>query len=220
MWAVAQVAALHSPADVSVTVLGGRDPSPDWDWVKWLPHARNDDADPRPVRLATDEDNRAAEVSRLLAEVEARSALQADERVGLKVRIVVLDGARELRMAPGMISLLKQGPSVGIFFLCLYETVRELPEECRTVAEWNQGQLNLEIDEQRHVDAIRPDLVEGLWLDRLARALAPIRDVSTEDLSSTLPARQPAARRAAPRRARRPQGAGRSGRVAGVRRRR
>ena len=66
--------------------------------------------------------------------------------------------------------------------------MRELPEECRAVASFENGQLNLETNEQRHVDAVRPDLVSELWLERLARALAPIRDVSTEDLASTLPA--------------------------------
>ncbi len=86
-----------------------------------------------------------------------------------------------------MVSLLKDGPTVGIYFVCLDRTVRELPEECRTVASFTDGQLNLETTQQRHVDAIRPDLVSGLWLERLARALAPIRDVSTEDLASTLP---------------------------------
>ena len=58
MWAVAQVATLHSPSDTIVAVLLGSDPSRDWDWVKWLPHARTDEGHPRPVRLATDEDNR------------------------------------------------------------------------------------------------------------------------------------------------------------------
>ena len=60
MWAVAQVAALHSPSDTMLSVLLGSDPSPQWDWVKWLPHARTDEGHPRPVRLATDETAAAA----------------------------------------------------------------------------------------------------------------------------------------------------------------
>ncbi len=188
MWAVAQVAAMHSPSDATLTVLTGDEASPDWDWVKWLPHARNGEDHPRPVRLATDEEAQGLEISQLLAELEARSALKEQERAGLPCRIVVLDGARRIRMAPGVISLLKQGPSCGIFFLCLDQTMRELPEECSTVAVWEGDQLNLEVSTERTVDAIRPDLVDGLWLDRIARALAPIKDVSTEDLSSTLPA--------------------------------
>ncbi len=188
MWAVAQVAALHSPSDTSLTVLTGHEASPDWDWVKWLPHARNGEDHPRAVRLATDEETQGLEISQLLAELEARRELKEQERGGLPCRIVVLDGARQIRMAPGMISLLKHGPSCGIFFLCLDQTLRELPEECRTVAVWEGNQLNLEVTGERTVDAIRPDLVEDLWLDRIARALAPIRDVSTEDLSAALPA--------------------------------
>ncbi len=120
--------------------------------------------------------------------MEARRELGDKDIGGLTRWIVVLDGAREIRMTPGMVSLLKEGPRLGIFFVCLDRTVRELPEECRTVASVEGDQLNLETTQQRHIDAVRPDIVSDLWLDRLARALAPIRDVSTEDLSSALPA--------------------------------
>ncbi len=188
MWTVAQVAALHSPSDAIVGVLLGSNPSRDWDWVKWLPHARNDDGHPRPVRIATDEDNRSAMISELMGELEARRELDEKQVAGATRWVVVLDGAREIRMSPGMVSLLKDGPRVGLYFICLDRTVRELPEECRAVASFENGQLNLETNEQRHVDAVRPDVVSELWLERLARALAPIRDVSTEDLASTLPA--------------------------------
>ena len=187
MWAMAQVATLHSPSDAIVAVLLGSEPSRDWDWVKWLPHARTDEGHPRPVRLASDEDARSAMISELMGELEARRELDEKQVARAPKWIVVLDGAREIRMSPGMVSLLKDGPTVGLYFVCLDRTVRELPEECRTVASFTNGQLNLETTQQRHVDAIRPDLVSGLWLERLARALAPIRDVSTEDLASTLP---------------------------------
>ena len=187
MWAVAQVATLHSPSDTMVSVLLGSDPSRDWDWVKWLPHARTDEGHPRPVRLASDPDNRSTLISELMGELEARKEIDEKQVAGLPRWVVVLDGAREIRMSPGMVSLLKEGPRLGIYFVCLDRTVRELPEECRTVASFANGQLNLETTEQRHIDAVRPDEVSDLWLERLARALAPIRDVSTEDLSSALP---------------------------------
>ena len=187
MWAVAQVAALHSPSDANLAVLLGASPSRDWDWVKWLPHARTEEGQPRPVRLATEEDSRSALVSQLMGELEARRELEDKQVARMPRWVVVLDGAREIRMSPGMVSLLKDGPALGIYFVCLDRTVRELPEECRTVVSYADGQLNLETTEQRHVDAVRPDLVSALWLERLARALAPIRDVSTEDLASALP---------------------------------
>ena len=39
-WAVAQLAVLQSPRDTQVYVLTDQDGAPDWDWLRWLPHAR------------------------------------------------------------------------------------------------------------------------------------------------------------------------------------
>ena len=187
-WLVAQTATLHSPADASVWVFTDPGGADQWDWTKWLPHARNDDDHPRPVKLALDEQNAAGMISELSGELEARKQVDEKAREGLSRILVVLDGARELRMATGMISLLKDGPAVHMYFICLDRTPRQLPEECRAVIEHRDEMLNLETTEEHHLDAIRPDVVGEEWLDRLARALAPIRDVSTEDLSSSLPA--------------------------------
>ncbi len=187
-WLLAQTAALHSPADASVWVFTDPDGADQWDWTKWLPHARNDDDHPRPVKLALDEQNAAGMISELSGELEARKQVDEKARDGLPRIMVVLDGARELRMSTGMISLLKDGPALHMYFVCLDRTPRQLPEECRAVIEHRDGMLNLETTEEHHLDAIRPDVVGQEWLDRLARALAPIRDVSTEDLSSSLPA--------------------------------
>ena len=186
-WLVAQTATLHSPADTSVWVFTGPEGAADWDWVKWLPHTRNSDDHPRPVKLVFDEQNRAAMISELSGELEMRKQVDEKGLAGLPRLLIVLDGARELRMATGMISLLKEGPGFHMYFVCMDRTSRELPEECRVVVEHQAAMLNLETNEERHIDAIRPDVVDQLWLDRLARALAPIRDVSTEDLSSNLP---------------------------------
>lgn len=38
------LAALHSPEDLIVAVAAGRDTLPQWEWVKWLPHAQAADA--------------------------------------------------------------------------------------------------------------------------------------------------------------------------------
>lgn len=187
-WLIAQAAALHSPTDASVWVFTDASGADAWDWVKWLPHTRNGDDHPRPIKLAHDEQNSAGMISELNSELEARRQVDERAREGLSHLLVVLDGARELRMATGMISLLKDGPGLHMYFICLDRTPRQLPEECRAVVEHHDRLLNLETTEELHIDAVRPDIVDQVWLDRLARALAPIRDVSTEDLSSSLPA--------------------------------
>lgn len=187
-WLVAQVAALHSPTDASVWIFTDRENADAWEWAKWLPHARTSEDHPRAARLAIDEDDRSSMISELTALVDRRKELDTDEREALPSVVVVLDGARQLRMAPGMTSLLKSGAFVHVYFICLDRTARELPEECRAVIELHGDQLDLETTAQKHIDGVRRDVVEARWLERLGRALAPIRDVSTEDLSSSLPA--------------------------------
>jgi S-DNA-T family DNA segregation ATPase FtsK/SpoIIIE len=187
-WLVAQVAALHSPTDASLWIFTDRMNAESWEWVKWLPHARTGEDHRRAARLAIDEDDRSGMIAELTALVDRRKELDTDEREALPSVVVVLDGARELRMAPGMTSLLKSGAFVHVYFICLDRTARELPEECRAVIELHGDLLDLETTAQKHVDGVRRDVVEPRWLERLGRALAPIRDVSTEDLSSSLPA--------------------------------
>jgi S-DNA-T family DNA segregation ATPase FtsK/SpoIIIE len=185
-WLVAQVATLHSPADTSVWVLTDPDGEDAWDWVKWLPHARGDEGS-RAVRIGADDDGRSQLVGELSSIVSSRRELDEKAVAAVQRVVVVLDGARELRLLPGMISVLKDGPGLGVHVLCLDRTVHELPEECRSVISFADDLISLETTAERHVDGVRPDLVERSWLERLARALSPIRDVSTEDPSAALP---------------------------------
>ncbi|GII90932.1 FtsK/SpoIIIE domain-containing protein [Sinosporangium siamense] len=102
--------------------------------------------------------------------------------------LVVLDGAQMLRALPGMPQVLRQGPRAGVYTLALDEDRRLLPEECETVAECgHDGKVRLR---GGGLDVLGPILADGVsqgWCDRLARALAPIRDVSRDDAASALP---------------------------------
>ncbi len=185
-WLVAQVAALHSPADASLWVLTDAAGEDSWDWAKWLPHARGGEG-ARAVRIGADDDGRSALVGELSSMVSLRRELDEKEIAGVQRAVVVLDGARQLRLLPGMISVLKYGPSLGVHVICLDQTVHELPEECRSVISVADDLISVETTSERHIDGVRPDLVDSTWLERLARALSPIRDVSTEDPSAALP---------------------------------
>ena len=207
MWAVAQVAAMHSPSDTMSPCCSAAEPSRDWDWVKWLPHARNDEGHPRPVRLATDEDTRASVIAELLGELRGAPGAQ-----GEGARRAAAPGRRPRRRprdpdGPGMVSLLKEGPRL--------RHLLPLPRPDRARAA--RGVPHRRVVRGRASSTsrppssatstrVRPDLVEPLWLDRLARALAPIQ--RRLDRGPLLrPARgEPAARRARPGRARRRAG--------------
>ncbi len=185
-WLLAQVATLHSPADAEVFIFTDAKGETDWDWAKWLPHVRGP-LGGRAVRVAADEQALPAQISELTAILSSRRGLNEDDIAALSQVVVILDGARELRMATGMTSALRDGPALGVHFICLDSTVHELPEECRSVLEVGDGVASIQTTEEHHIDAVRSDVVDTAWLARLGRALAPIRDVSTEDLTGTLP---------------------------------
>jgi len=187
-WVVAQIAALHSPADLRIVVLTGGDSAEPWAWVRWLPHVRTDGADVL-ATVGTDDESTARRVAELVAALDARREAAANGgATRFEPVLVVLDGARALRLLPGMVSLLRDGPAYGLTFLCLDADVRLLPEECRVVVSSSHAGLRVESTGRRVVEVVRPDLVSADWCERVARALSPVHDVSTVGPVSSVPA--------------------------------
>ena len=189
-WAVAQLAVLQSPRDTVVYVLTDAEGATAWEWVRWLPHARPHLGQSTVVTLGVDTETcarRVAELSQMLS--DRRSALA--ERRGTVLSdpdvVVVLDGARRLRSLPGVVTLLKDGPQVGIRSICLDSDERLLPEEATAVVVQTATGVTLRQQRVTVVDDVLPDLVEGPWLQRVARALAPVRDISGAGEDSALP---------------------------------
>ncbi len=102
--------------------------------------------------------------------------------------LVVLDGAQVLRGLPSMPQVLRQGPRSGVYTLAIDDDQRLLPEECQTVAACGaDGLVRLRGGGLDVIGPLLADLVSVTWCDRLARALASIRDVSRDDPGGNLP---------------------------------
>ncbi|TQS27443.1 FtsK/SpoIIIE domain-containing protein [Microbispora sp. KK1-11] len=102
--------------------------------------------------------------------------------------LVVLDGAQVLRGLPGMPQVLRQGPRAGVYTIAIDDDERLLPEECATVVSCGrEGGVRLHGGGLDPITGIRADRVSPSWAERLARALAPLRDVSRDDPSAALP---------------------------------
>jgi len=98
-----------------------------------------------------------------------------------------LDGARRLRSLPGMVQVLREGPSVGVYSVCVDSDERLLPEECQAVVVQEATGVRVQQTRAAVVENVRPDTVSAPWCDRVARALAPMRDVSGDAEDSALP---------------------------------
>ncbi|MFL6131059.1 MAG: FtsK/SpoIIIE domain-containing protein [Mycobacteriales bacterium] len=193
-WLVAQAAVLHSPRDLSIIVLTDAGGRADWEWTRWLPHARPDGR--QAVALTgTSAAITARRVSELAALVQQRQAQLEAARSPLDLSrtaatLVVLDGARRLRALPGMPVVLQDGPAVGVYAICLDAEERLLPEECRVVASCNPTdpvRMTVRRSFGDRVTDVLADQVSVPWCERAARALTAVRDVSREEDDSALP---------------------------------
>ena len=189
---VAQACAFHAPDDLVVTVLTGPEQQAAWSWARWLPHVRPDEAghvarigstDSSLDRLAVD-----------LADLVDRRLNSHDApdhgAIGHPAHLVVLDGAYRLGSIPALTRVLRLGPSVGVYSICVDETERLLPEECQAAALFSGAEptrLALRTSQSAPVADVLADLVDTGWAEHMARALAPIRLNRRNQIQSTLP---------------------------------
>ncbi len=186
-WLLGQAAVLHSPRDLRLVVLTGVDPQAEqrWGWLRWVPHARSPEGGPV-AQVGNDQDSvgrRLAELSALVSERTAQRGTATGGRwhpPGPDV-VVVLEGARRLRLLPAVVTLLRDGPQVGVYVLCLDAEERALPEECQAVVSCAGATLTLRASLAEPVGGITADAVEPAWARWVARALAPIRDAGTDE---------------------------------------
>ncbi|MGH3721044.1 MAG: FtsK/SpoIIIE domain-containing protein [Pseudonocardiaceae bacterium] len=190
-WVLAQAAVLHSPGDLQIYLLTDAEGRSSWEWVRWLPHARPAESSQARALVGTDADTVARRVAELAAIVTARcKALRESSAVRFADPdvMVILDGARRLRLLPGVVQILKEGPSVGVYAVCLDADERLLPAECQaTVAVDPEGGLQVRQAGEDPVANIRPEYVTPAWCERLARGLAPLRDISGDAEEAALP---------------------------------
>ncbi|WP_033346762.1 FtsK/SpoIIIE domain-containing protein, partial [Catenuloplanes japonicus] len=178
-WLVAQAAALHSPDDLQIRVLTDAGGERRWSWARWLPHVRADGADAYAL-IGTNAESvsrRIAELNRLVATRAAAAGADGGRQeptAGEPDVLVVLDGARRLRSLPGAVTLLRDGPAVGVYVLCLEQEERLLPEECRAVVVAGADGASVRSAKQAAITGILVDEPEPGWYERIGRALAPL----------------------------------------------
>ncbi|MEV6846523.1 FtsK/SpoIIIE domain-containing protein [Actinoplanes sp. NPDC051411] len=194
-WLVAQTAALHSPRDLRIHVLTEPSAQDRWGWIRWLPHTRppEEGLAARPYTMVgNDPETVANRVSDLVALITARTKARGSQLGQVMFRepdvLLIVDGARRLRDVPGMVQVLTEGPLVRVFAICLDAEERLLPEECTAVVRADADGLTVRQTGLPEATGVRPDEVTPEWCDRIARAMAPLRDV-TPDETAGLPDR-------------------------------
>jgi DNA segregation ATPase FtsK/SpoIIIE, S-DNA-T family len=183
---VAQLAVLHSPAELVLTGFASTQTSPDWDWVKWLPHTTSPHSPLGARHLAADTSAAVA----LLSELEALVESRADgEDSGPSVFVIVEDDAPCERSR--LVELAEIGWRHGVHVLWLAVDVTLLPAACRTYLSVEHatgtGHVGYAHDGVR-VESVAVELLDDASATDLARRLAPLVDTGAKvDDASDLP---------------------------------
>jgi S-DNA-T family DNA segregation ATPase FtsK/SpoIIIE len=193
-WIVTQLAVLHSPRAVAIVVLARPVTAGDWAWTRWLPHLRPADGTRSQALVGLDEPTVAARVAELNALIRTRrdASRQGASGQGALPRhvVVLIDGARTLRSTPGLADVLRDGPSAGVLAVCLETDAALLPEECAAVARFSDdvsGRMALSIANASVIRDVGADVVGADAAERVARALAPLRDDTPSEAAGALP---------------------------------
>ncbi|MGW2261132.1 FHA domain-containing protein [Streptomyces sp. NPDC001780] len=145
-WTVAQLAALHSPADLEIVLIGAdrtravEARCQDWGWLGWLPHVRPAHGQDCRLLLAYDRDQAAARTAELTRRLDTgplgpswasagpEEIAEAAARHDGPRTLVIVDGdpgTAALREATARLAA--AGSAAGIHLLCLAETPAASP---------------------------------------------------------------------------------------------
>jgi S-DNA-T family DNA segregation ATPase FtsK/SpoIIIE len=190
-WMVGQLGVLQSPRDVQVYVLTSSEHVQEWAWAAWLPHVRPSFGQTAVALIGTTTETlaaRVAEVSSLITQRRAAMEASGNKLMSGPQVVVVLDGARRLRALPGVVSILRDGPGVGVSVVCLDGDEQLLPEECTAVALARvDGGMTLRRQDADDLRTVLVDEVADDWFEPVARAVAAVHDVTASEGEGLIP---------------------------------
>ncbi|HEY7200808.1 MAG TPA: FtsK/SpoIIIE domain-containing protein [Candidatus Dormibacteraeota bacterium] len=192
-----QLAALHSPEDLVLAAAVPDDERADWAWLGWLPHCATESASRLAPCVVSGRTAARALVDRLLSLLaerrQARDAYHGTSvgRLGASVVVFLHERAELPRGATAQ--LLQQGPGVGIHAIWLGGDRQSLPGECGAVVDLQPaGTAAASLILPGAGASVPARGVDGASVhvaDALARALAPVRDVSARESQAGIPRR-------------------------------
>lgn len=174
-----QLATLHTPADLSVVALVGDAAQPDWEFLKWLPHARSLGGE----QLAATSHHALGLVNSLLRQrvtmEEADSIEMGSKGLTLPAVVVLIDETCPVeprRLTP----LLDARPLTGLFFIWVGSARHRLPRACGAIVEIEADAMSARTGFRDSGLVVEPTRWEGMSHDDAvltARSLTPVVDI-------------------------------------------
>ncbi|MDR1387580.1 MAG: FHA domain-containing protein [Propionibacteriaceae bacterium] len=181
---VAQAVSLHSPTELALTVLASSDSSPDWDWVKWLPHTGSGVLGAQP--LAGSVATAAGVVGELEELIEGRAGQQRrDGAIPTPVLLVVVESDAPVEFGR-LTELVEKGWSQGVYVLWVAPDLTQLPASCRVYVDLRDAASGA-VGYLHEGDLVTPVALDRFEFDPTdwARLLAPVVDLTARSDDAT-----------------------------------
>lgn len=187
---IAQLAGLHSPAELALVGIASTASSPAWDWLKWLPHVGSPFLPLGAPPLGTG----GPAANALIAEVEELVSIRRDnegsEAVTLPALVIVVEDDAPVERAR-LVGIAESGPAVGIHLIWIAPAIARVPAACRTFVELGAGtdqSLGGYVHDGYGVAPIACESLTEEQATQFARALSPVVDSGAKiDDASDLP---------------------------------
>lgn len=190
-WLVAQAVCQCSPNDLALCIVAPE--RPEWGWTRWLPHTRTIGLDAHFARsVALDLDDARALVARIESVLDdrqrhlrAKAGMETADDILPRILLVVPDG--DLMPDASLTYFLRNGRELGISTIVGGESVERLTGEVRTIVDLSSGCAT----DTRSGSTSCEITMEALDVSRasnIARALAPLRDVTQKSGTGEVPA--------------------------------
>jgi S-DNA-T family DNA segregation ATPase FtsK/SpoIIIE len=187
---VAQLAGLHSPAEVVVVAMASTATASGWDWLKWLPHVDSVHSPLSTRPLATGGQGITALVSELEELVSTRSGDKSGDSGSSPAVLVIVEDDAPIDRAR-LVTLAEAGPAAGIHFLWVAASLARVPAAARAFVEIPVSADEGQVGFVHTALGVRPVVYETLDQAAalaFARNLAPVVDAGARaDDASDLP---------------------------------
>ncbi|NYD87964.1 FtsK/SpoIIIE domain-containing protein [Cellulomonas oligotrophica] len=173
---LAQLVALHSPADLQVAAFASRRTARTWDWLKWLPHVSSAHlaSGPAPARV-------------LLTRLEELVAERLTTRASRFPVLVVLVENDTPAERGRLVRLAEDGPAAGIHVLWSGDRVSDLPAACTRFVDLDAGPDGPRVGStaERSWRAANPPRLDDAAVASLSRHLASFVDAGAPTLDES-----------------------------------
>jgi DNA segregation ATPase FtsK/SpoIIIE, S-DNA-T family len=188
---VTQTAILNSPSDVKIFLFSSQQNYRSWEWLRWLPHTRNSQAEGGVLYMAFDREKRRELLTFVSKIIEARRSTDpnGDQQPTIDgpTILAIVDDEMDVRDEPVFSFMIREGAKMNIATFIMCGILEEAPSDCQALIQIKDDQIEFaQTGEGKARLQGVIDKVNLIQMDNLSHSLLPI-SVKSIGIDSRVP---------------------------------